>query len=58
MIGARPTPQQEEHSTESEKMESGSDRSADGNCPEVVLSHWRSKTESCVLISRKRDGKL
>lgn len=58
MIGVRPTPQQEEHGTESEKMESGSDRSADGNCPEVVLSHWRSKTESCVLISRKRDGKL
>lgn len=49
-------PQQEEQGTESEMMETGSDRSADGNCPEAVLSHWRSKDrESCVLISWKEE---
>ena len=36
------------------QMETGSDRLADGNCPEVVLSHWRSKTERAVSSSPGR----
>lgn len=54
MNGARPPPQQEEQGTESKMMETGSDRSADGNCPEAVLSHWRSKTERAVSSSPGR----